>query len=113
MPKRRMSRYDSSTLTKLKSDRNQAAYFVRQGNLQAAAQPGVFVQNVNPQSGVFDASKFGDIANGSINTYYRSSPATIISFSPTFLDVSGNTYPTATANINVPIYQPVNDNSPQ
>jgi hypothetical protein len=108
-----MSRYDSSTLTKLKSDRNQAAYFVRQGNLQSVAQPGVFVQSYNPQSGSFDASKFTDITNGSINTFYRSSPATIISFSPTYLDVSGNTYPIATANINVPIYQPVNDNSPQ
>jgi len=108
-----MSRYDSSTLTKLKSDRNQAAYFTRQGRLQAAAQTGVFVQSYNPQSGTFDASKMGDITNGSINTFYRSSPATVISFSPTYLDVSGNVYPTATANINVPIYQPVNDNSPQ
>ena len=37
-----MSYYDSSTLTKLKGDRNQAAYVVRQNHLKAAAQPGVF-----------------------------------------------------------------------
>jgi len=108
-----MSVYDSSTLTKLKSDRNQAAYFLRQNKLQAAAPSGVFVQSYNPQSGTFDASKMGDITTGSLNTFYRASPATVISFSPTYLDVSGNVYPTATANINVPIYQPVNDNSPQ
>ena len=109
-----MSRYDSSTLTKLKSDRNQAAYFNRQGNLRETAPNGVFVQQFNPQTGTFDASKMGDITTGSINTFYRSSPATIISFSPTYLDVSGQNYPTnITANINVPIYQPVNDNSPQ
>lgn len=108
-----MSRYDSSTLTKLKSDRNQAAYFSRQGQLQTAAQPGVFVQSYNPQSGLFDASKIGDITNGSINTFYRSSPATVISYSPTYLEVSGNVVYSATANINVPIVQPVNDNSPQ
>ena len=108
-----MSYYDSSTLTKLKSDRNQASYFSRQAARQQAAQPGVYVSGTNPQTGTFDASKFNDIVNGSINTFYRSSPATIISFSPTFLDVSGNVYPVATANINVPIYQPVNDNSPQ
>jgi hypothetical protein len=108
-----MSYYDSSTLTKLKGDRNQAAYVVRQNNLKAAAQPGVFVQSYNPQSGTFDASKYTDIVNGSINTFYRSSPATIISLSPTFLDVSGSTPTPATQNINVPIFQPVNDNSPQ
>jgi len=108
-----MSVYDSSTLTKLKADRNQAAYFLRQNKLQAAAQPGVFVQSYNPQSGTFDASKMGDITTGSLNTFYRSSPATVISFSPTYLDVSGNIYPTPTANINVPVYQPVNDNSPE
>jgi hypothetical protein len=108
-----MSRYDSSTLTKLKGDRNQAAFFSRQGRLQAAAQPGVFVAPFNPQSGLFDASKLGDITTGSINTFYRSSPATIISFSPTYLEVSGNVVPVYTQNINVPIIQPVNDNSPQ
>ena len=108
-----MSYYDSSTLTKLKSDRNQAAYVVRQNTLRRAAQPGVFVESYNPQSGNFDASKFNDIVNGSINTFYRSSPATVISLSPTFLDVSGSTPAPATRNINVPIFQPVNDNSPQ
>jgi hypothetical protein len=108
-----MSRYDSSTLTKLKSDRNQAAYFNRQGNLRETAPNGVFVQQFNPQTGTFDASKMGDITTGSINTFYRSSPATIISFSPTYLDVSGNRYPDLSANINVPIYQPINDNSPK
>ena len=108
-----MSRYDSSTLTKLKGDRNQAAYVVRQNNLKAVTQPGIFVQSYNPQSGNFDASKFNDIVNGSINTFYRSSPATIVSLSPTFLDISSNVPAAATANINVPIYQPVNDNSPR
>ena len=108
-----MSRFDSSTLTKLKSDRNQAAYFSRQNQIQTAAQPGVFVPSYNPQSGLFDASKMGDITNGSINTFYRSSPATVISYSPTYLEVSGNVVYTATQNINVPIVQPVNDNSPQ
>jgi hypothetical protein len=107
-----MSRYDSSTLTKLKSDRNQSSYFIRQQNLQAAAQPGVFVQSYNPQSGTFDASKFTDIKNGSINTFYRSSPATIISYSPTYLDISGAYIYTTTQNINVPIVQPVNNCSP-
>ena len=107
-----MSRYDSSTLTKLKSDRNQSSYFIRQQSLQAAAQPGVFVQSYNPQSGTFDASKFTDIKNGSINTFYRSSPATIISYSPTYLDVSGAVIYSTTQNINVPIVQPVNNCSP-
>jgi len=108
-----MSRYDSSTLTKLKGDRNQAAFTSRQSRLQAAAQPGVFVPNYNPQSGTFDASKFTEITPGSMNVFYRSSPATVISLSPTYLDVSGNTPAPATVNINVPIYQPVNDNSPR
>jgi hypothetical protein len=108
-----MSYYDSSTLTKLKSDRNQAAYVIRQSTLRRAAQPGVFVESYNPQSGMFDASKFTDIVNGSINTFYRSSPATVISLSPAFLDVSGSTPAPATTNINVPIFQPVNDNSPR
>jgi hypothetical protein len=108
-----MSYYDSSTLTKLKSDRNQAAYIIRQNTLRRAAQPGIFVESYNPQSGTFDASKFTDIVNGSINTFYRSSPATIISLSPAFLDVSGSTPAPATQNINVPIFQPINDNSPR
>jgi hypothetical protein len=108
-----MSRFDSSTLTKLKGDRNQAAFFSRQSQLQAAAQPGIFVPSYNPQSGLFDASKIGDITTGSINTFYRSSPATVISYSPTYLEVSGNVVYVATANENVPIIQPVNDNSPQ
>ena len=108
-----MSYYDASTLTKLKSDRNQAAYFVRQNNLKENTQPGVFVQSYNPQSGTFDASKFTDIVNGSINTFYRSSPATVISLSPSFLDVSGSAPTPATQNINVPIFQPVNDISPR
>jgi hypothetical protein len=108
-----MSRYDSSTLTKLKGDRNQAAFTFRQSKLLAAAQPGVFVPAYNPQSGTFDASKFTQITPGSMNDFYRSSPATVISLSPTFLDVSGNIPAPATININVPIYQPVNDNSPR
>ena len=105
--------YDAKRLTELKRDRNEAAYFSRQNQQAAAAQTGVYVPQFNPQSGVYDSSKFTEISNGAMNVFYRASPATIISLSPTYLDVSGNTPLPATQNINVPIYQPVNDNSPR
>jgi hypothetical protein len=105
--------YDAKRLTELKRDRNEAAYFSRQNQQAAAAQTGVYVPQFNPQSGVYDSSKFTEISNGAMNVFYRASPATIISLSPTYLDVSGNTPRPATQNVNVPIYQPVNDNSPR
>ena len=102
--------YDAQELTKLKRDRNEAAFFTRQITLQNAATTGVIVNQYNGQTGVYNASKMGDIANGSFTTYYRASPATIISIPCFCLDASG--IPAATANINVPIQQPVNDSSP-
>jgi hypothetical protein len=103
--------YDAQELTKLKRDRNEAAFFQRQIVLQNAAQTGVVVNQYNGQTGVYNASKMGDIANGSFTTYYRASPATIISVPCFCVDVSFVPVP-QTANINVPIQQPVNDSSP-
>jgi hypothetical protein len=103
--------YDAQTLTKLKRDRNEAAFFQRQITLQNAAQPGVVVNQYNGQTGMFNASKMADIANGSFTTYYRASPATVISIPCFCVDASG--IPANTANINVPIQQPVNDRSPE
>jgi hypothetical protein len=104
---------DASQLTKEKRNRNEAAFFNRTQLQINAAQNGVFVQGVNPQSGVYDASKFGEITPGSMNTFYRANPATIISLSPTYLDISGNEPRPAQSNYNVPFYQPINDNSPR
>jgi hypothetical protein len=87
---------DASQLTKEKRNRNEAAFFNRTQLQINAAQNGVFVQGVNPQSGVYDASKFGEI-----------------SLSPTYLDISGNEPRPAQSNYNVPFYQPINDNSPR
>jgi|APCry1669189534_1035231.scaffolds.fasta_scaffold35251_3 gentisate 1,2-dioxygenase len=103
--------YDSSQLTWLKRDRNQAAFFTLINNAQAAAQGGVIVNSYNPQTGNYNASKMNDIDNGSRTTYYRSTPATIISVPCFCVDASG--IPAATQNENVPIQQPVNDASPQ
>lgn len=100
---------DASQLTKLKRDRNQAAYFTMINNAQAAAPNGVIVNSYNPQTGNYNASKIGDIDNGSRTTYYRASPATIVSVPCFCTDAS----PTPTVNENVPIQQPVNDGSPQ
>jgi hypothetical protein len=104
--------YDAKRLTELKRDRNEAAFFDRARQQANAAQTGVFVPQFNPQTGMYDSSKFAEISNGVINVFYRASPATIISLSPTYLDVSGNAPVAATQNVNVPIYQPVNDCSP-
>jgi len=71
----------------------------------------VIVNAYNPQTGNYNASKMNDIDNGSRTTYYRASPATIISVPCVCLDASG--IPAATQNINVPIQQPVNNSSPQ
>lgn len=100
---------DASQLTKLKRDRNQAAFFTLINNAQAAAPNGVIVNSYNPQTGNYNASKMNDIDNGSRTTYYRSSPATIVSVPCICTDTS--TPPTQ--NENVPIKQPVNDASPQ
>jgi hypothetical protein len=105
--------YDAKRLTELKRDRNEAAFFDRARKQADAAQTGVFVPQFNPQTGMYNSSKFTEVTPGSMNDFYRSSPATIISLSPTFLDISGNTPAPATQNVNVPIYQPVNDNSPR
>jgi len=104
--------YDAKRLTELKRDRNEAAFFNRAQQQANAAQTGVFVPQFNPQTGMYDSSKFAEISNGAMNVFYRASPATIISLSPTYLDVSGNAPAAATQNVNVPIYQPVNDFSP-
>lgn len=102
---------DASQLTKLKRDRNQATYFSMVRDAQNRAQSGVIVNAYNPQTGNYNASKMNDIDNGSYTTYYRASPATIISVPCICLDASG--IPAATQNINVPIQQPVNNSSPQ
>lgn len=102
---------DASQLTKLKRDRNQAAFFNRINTLQAAAQPGVIVNSVNPQTGKYDSSKMADIANGSYTTYYRASPSTVIDI-PCFCSGS-DVVVTSRINVNQPIQQPVNDHSPQ
>ena len=102
---------DASQLTKLKRDRNQATYFSMIRDAQNRAQSGVIVNAYNPQTGNYNASKMNDIDNGSRTTYYRSSPATIISVPCVCQDPSG--IPAATQNINVPIQRPVNNSSPQ
>jgi hypothetical protein len=104
--------FDAQELTKLKRDRNEAAFFQRQIVLQNAAQPGIAVNQYNGQTGIFNASKMAEIANGSYATYYRASPATVISVPCFCVDVSFVPVP-QTANINVPIQQPVNDRSPE
>ena len=78
---------------------------------QNGARSGVSYNAYNPQTGNYNASKMNDIDNGSRTTYYRASPATIISVPCVCLDASG--IPAATQNINGPIQQPVNNSSPQ
>lgn len=71
--------FDSSQLTKLKADRNQANFFSRQNALTAAAAPGTVYPTFNPQTGNYDSSKFVDIKNGSGTTYARAFGTTIVS----------------------------------
>lgn len=114
---------DCSELTKLKGNRNQAAYFTRVRAAQNVVQTGVFVQGYNPQSGNYNASKITDIRLGSSTTTYRASPNTVVS-APCLYDVSPNTQTVITScngnvaitggmNISNPVNQPVNDASPQ
>ena len=114
---------DCSQLTKLKADRNQAAFFTKARARQNIAQPGVFVGTYNPQSGNFNASKITEIAVGSQTTYYRASPNTVIS-TPNLYTVDLSTQTVVNAcdcsliipggnNVTNPVIQPVNDFSPQ
>ena len=100
---------DASQLTVLKQNRTQAAFFNQRRALQNAAQPGIFVAQVNPQTGVDTNSRILNYENGNYTTYYRASPATIVSVPCDCPDAA----PRPTANQNVPVQQPVNDASPQ
>jgi hypothetical protein len=114
---------DCSELTKLKANRNQAAYFTRVRAVQNVALGGVFVQPYNPQSGNYNAAKITDIRLGSSTTTYRANPNTVVSapclygVSPNSLTLTtpcnGNVAITGGMNISNPINQPVNDASPQ
>lgn len=99
---------DASILSTLKRDRTQAAFFTQRRTLQAQAQTGIFVAPYNPQSGVYDATRVDNFNNGNFPTFYRASPATIIS-----TPCDCNSLPIQTSNENVPISQPVNSQSPQ
>jgi hypothetical protein len=114
---------DCSQLTKLKADRNQAAFFTKARARQNVALTGIYVPTYNPQSGSFDASKIPDIATGSQTVYYRANPNTVIS-SPNLYTVDQATQSVVNAcectlnitggtSITNPISQPVNDFSPQ
>jgi len=114
---------DCSQLTKLKGDRNQAAYFTRVRAAQNVALTGTFVQGYNPQSGNYNASKITDITLGSSNVYYRANPNTVVSVpclygvqpnsTTVIAECNGNAAITTTNNVTNPINQPVNDASPQ
>ena len=114
---------DCSQLTKLRADRNQAAFFTKARARQNIAIPGTFVPLYNPQSGTFDASKIVEIATGSQTVYYRANPNTVIS-TPILFKVNQagddivnacecNLTITGGNSIVNPISQPVNDLSPQ
>ena len=100
---------DASQLTLLKQSRTQAAFFNQRRALQNAAQTGVFVAQVNPQTGVDTNSRILNYNDGNYTTYYRASPATVVSVP---CDCSDATT-TPTMNENVPVQQPVNAESPQ
>jgi len=101
--------FDASQLTQLKRDRTQAAFFNQRRALQNSAQTGVFVAQVNPQTGVETNSRILNYDNGNYTTYYRASPATVISVPCDCADAA----PKPTVNENVPVQQPVNEASPQ
>jgi len=114
---------DCSELTKLRANRNQAAFFTRARAVQDVAPTGVFVQGYNPQSGNYNASKITDITLGSSTVTYRANPNTVISV-PCLATVIPNTLTVGLAcdgtfdisggrNISNPVSQPVNDASPQ
>jgi hypothetical protein len=100
---------DASQLTLLKQSRTQAAFFNQRRTLQNAAQTGVFVAQVNPQTGVDTNSRILNYNDGNYTTYYRASPATIVSVPCDCADAAAK----PTANENVPVQQPVNAASPQ
>ena len=100
---------DASQLTLLKQSRTQAAFFNQRRALQNAAQTGVFVAQVNPQTGVDTNARILNYNDGNYTTYYRASPATVVSVP---CDCSDATT-TPTMNENVPVQQPVNAASPQ
>ena len=99
---------DASILSQLKRDRTQASFCTQRRTLQNQVQTGVFVAAVNPQSGVYDATRVDNFNNGNFTTYYRASPATIVS-----VPCDCGTMPVQTSNENVPIAQPVSSQSPQ
>ena len=100
---------DASQLTLLKQSRTQAAFFNQRRALQNAAQTGVFVAQVNPQTGVDTNSRILNYNDGNYTTYYRASPATIVSVPCDCSDATAK----PTVNENVPVQQPVNAASPQ
>ena len=100
---------DASQLTLLKQSRTQAAFFNQRRTLQNAAQTGVFVAQVNPQTGVDTNSRILNYNDGNYTTYYRASPATIISVPCDCSDATAK----PVMNENVPVQQPVNSDSPQ
>ena len=100
---------DASQLTLLKQSRTQAAFFNQRRALQNAAQTGVFVAQVNPQTGVDTNSRILNYNDGNFTTYYRASPATVISVPCDCADATAK----PVMNENVPVQQPVNAASPQ
>ena len=115
---------DCSQLTKLRADRNQAAFFTKARARQNIAVPGTFVPLYNPQSGYYNASKITEITTGSQTVYYRANPSTVISTPIVYaVNQAGDdiinacectlTLPSNGNSITNPISQPVNDFSPQ
>ena len=100
---------DASQLTLLKQSRTQAAFFNQRRTLQNAAQTGVFVAQSNPQTGVDTNSRILNYNDGNYTTYYRASPATIVSVPCDCPDAA----PRPVMNQNVPVQQPVNAASPE
>jgi hypothetical protein len=115
---------DCSQLTKLKADRNQAAFFTKARARQNVALTGTFVPTYNPQSGYYNASKITEITTGSQTVYYRANPNTVVSTPNLYTVDQVNqavvnacectlTLPSNGNSITNPISQPVNDFSPQ
>jgi hypothetical protein len=114
---------DCSELTKLKANRNQAAFFTKARAAQNVAQSGVFVPSYNPQSGNYNAAKITDITLGSSTVTYRANPNTVVSVPCLYsvqpnsliatVSCNGNLDISGGLNISNPINQPVNDASPQ
>lgn len=107
---------DSSNLTQLRKDRNQAAFYTAQMQRNAAITvPGVSYPSFNPQTGRFDASKVVDMDAGSFTTYSRSQGKTLISVPCQCGADNGlipNTITPGFAPNFGPVSQPVGDDSP-